>query len=202
MLLRKATRHLCCLLIPHTASIFHSGMWRQPVARPQPLSGSVFRMSVISFCLGSPQKHCAWGGGVTHRLELVAEVDLGGQDLEQHHDLLVKALSVLCHQRQDLHGRQLPPVVPCARQRGTVTLRTQPLLEARPSCGRQAAPGSTDPAQMPRPLLDGAQSCRDGPQGVPPQSLASVLDGTASSLWDCTLHGRATRHPRDVLLST
>lgn len=52
--------------------------------------------------------------GGSHRLELVAKVDLGGQDLEQHDDLLVLALAVLRHQRQDLHRRQLPPVVPCA----------------------------------------------------------------------------------------
>jgi hypothetical protein len=52
----------------------------------------------------------------THTLEAVAEVELGSQDLEQDHHLLLRLLHVLVQHRQDRHRRQLAPVLPCARQ--------------------------------------------------------------------------------------
>ena len=100
-----------------------------------------------------------------HRLELVADVDLGRQALEQDHHLLINALAVLRHQRQDLHGRMLAPLVPC---------------------------GSQCPSASAEALLSLA-SWRTRP-AVMPQRRAHAVDAKDHSLKHCALHpGQASR---------
>ena len=61
--------------------------------------------------------HSKWVQAEAHCLKLVAEVDLGSQDLEQDDHLLIDALAILRHQRQNLHGRMLAPLISCDSHR-------------------------------------------------------------------------------------
>ena len=78
--------------------------------------------------------HRKWVKAEAHCLELVAEVDLGSQDLEQDNHLLIDALAVLRHQRQDLHGRMLAPLVPCDSQLLSASAAAFPYLAGWRTC--------------------------------------------------------------------